>query len=323
MPNPTVTYFLMTYRHAAFVREAVASAFAQEYSPLEIVLSDDCSPDETFEILCEEHARYRGPHTVRLNRNPANLRLGHWNKVAGLARGDLIVVAHGDDVAFPQRTATLAQAQAQSGASLVSSNAIVTDVTGTPKTVYCNQMKSGSVALNDIIAHGWMATMLGATFAFRREVLERFPPIDSARLPVGSDHVLPFRAGLLGGVHYVGEPLLRYRRHAGNASNFIADYSGPREAMDETYAAYCITSALYILEELSRWGNQSASFHVEAVRSALAQNIFLRTQQWIQTRNKLLNHGLFPVWVDRATRSLQKAGQFGDLLQEQQDDSPS
>jgi glycosyltransferase involved in cell wall biosynthesis len=108
--SPLVTFALFAYNQESYVREAVEAAFAQTYEPLEIILSDDCSSDRTFEIMQEMAAAYRGPHRVVLNRNSSNLGIGaHVSKVFDLARGTLIVMAAGDDVSAPNRTSRLAE----------------------------------------------------------------------------------------------------------------------------------------------------------------------------------------------------------------------
>ncbi len=49
--QPLVTIGLVTYRQERFVRDAVRSVLAQTYSPLQVVICDDDSPDATFDIL--------------------------------------------------------------------------------------------------------------------------------------------------------------------------------------------------------------------------------------------------------------------------------
>ena len=51
--KPLLTFAIAAFNQEAFIREAVEAAFAQTYSPLEIVLSDDCSKDRTFDIMKE------------------------------------------------------------------------------------------------------------------------------------------------------------------------------------------------------------------------------------------------------------------------------
>ena len=49
--RPLITFALMAYNQEQLIEEAVAGALAQTYSPLEIILSDDCSTDRTFSIM--------------------------------------------------------------------------------------------------------------------------------------------------------------------------------------------------------------------------------------------------------------------------------
>ena len=105
---PLVSFVIIAYNQEHYVVEAVAAAFAQTYSPLEIILSDDCSGDSTFEIMQRAAAEYKGPHRVVLNRNSSNLNIGgHVNAVAALATGELVVLAAGDDISVPTRTQVL------------------------------------------------------------------------------------------------------------------------------------------------------------------------------------------------------------------------
>src|SRR5215210_7890630 len=102
MGKPLVTFMIFAYNQEQFIREAVRGALAQTYAPLELIFSDDCSHDRTFEIIEEEVANYDGPHKIVLNRNKENLGTGgHVNRVMELAKGELIVAAAGDDISLP------------------------------------------------------------------------------------------------------------------------------------------------------------------------------------------------------------------------------
>jgi glycosyltransferase involved in cell wall biosynthesis len=102
--KPLLTFAVAGFNQEAFVEEAVKGAFSQTYSPLELILSDDCSQDRTFEIMREMAAVYRGPHRVILNRNPARRSIGgHINRIVELSKGELIITAAGDDISLPER----------------------------------------------------------------------------------------------------------------------------------------------------------------------------------------------------------------------------
>ena len=60
--RPLVTFALFAYNQEDYIREAVQGALAQAYEPLEIILSDDCSSDRTYQIMQEMAVVYRGPH---------------------------------------------------------------------------------------------------------------------------------------------------------------------------------------------------------------------------------------------------------------------
>lgn len=115
--RPLVTFALFAYNQEHYVREAIEGAFAQTYSPLEIILSDDCSTDGTFAIMQEMAAAYTGPHRVVARQSPQNRRvLRHVLDVARLAQGKYMIVAAGDDISLPQRTEKLVEVFEREGA---------------------------------------------------------------------------------------------------------------------------------------------------------------------------------------------------------------
>jgi glycosyltransferase involved in cell wall biosynthesis len=211
---PLVSVIVVAYRQEPYVRAAVRSALAQTYTPLEILLSDDCSPDRTFEIMQEEAAAYTGPHKVILNRNPTNLGVArHYNRAAGLAAGDLIVVQDGDDISRPDRVATLARAAHEpTPVDMVCSNVLAIDGAGKalPKWVL---PPVAPMTLEGALRQGSISA-LGCASAYSRSLWTKYGPIDAEVLQ--EDVVLPFRALLERGIRVVDEPLVEYRIHDNN-----------------------------------------------------------------------------------------------------------
>jgi len=106
--HPLVSFVLLCYRQERFIREALEGALAQTYQPLQIVVSDDASPDNTYNLVLERAKHYKGPHKIILQQNKENLGLtGNFNEALHLASGELVVMAAGDDVSLPERTARI------------------------------------------------------------------------------------------------------------------------------------------------------------------------------------------------------------------------
>jgi glycosyltransferase involved in cell wall biosynthesis len=107
--RPLMSLLLFAYRQERYIEAAMRSALAQTYQPLEIIVSDDCSPDGTYAVMERIAAEYRGPHRLRINRNPVNLGMGaHYQHVLGMAEGRYLVLAAGDDISEPSRVEEVA-----------------------------------------------------------------------------------------------------------------------------------------------------------------------------------------------------------------------
>lgn len=210
-----VTFALLAYNQERFIAEAIRGALSQTYQPLEIILSDDCSTDRTFEIMHQEIAGYCGPHEIRLNRNERNIGFGaHINHVTAMARGQLIVGAAGDDISLPLRVERLYEAYERSGRRALSvfSNATVINEHGVREGPYFSSLSQKHLDLAWLAEH--LSGALGCAHAWDRRIFELFGPMDEDVLQ--EDIVIPFRAALLGEVQFVSESLVLYRRHSAN-----------------------------------------------------------------------------------------------------------
>lgn len=206
---------VMAYKQEGFIRDAVEAALAQDYPDLEIVLSDDCSPDNTFAIMEEMARSYDGPHRIVLNRNPQNLGLiGHVNQLFSLVSSDWLIYNAGDDMSEPHRARTIAEAIGRDDPHYVYSNVTDLDASGTPMPKQKNRTRPEALqqkSLPDLAKA--LSHALGASSAWHRDLFARFGPIVESS--VFEDQVLMFRARLLGRVSYLDDRLLRYRRSVG------------------------------------------------------------------------------------------------------------
>lgn len=95
--GPVVSVIVVTYRHEAFIAQAVESVLSQQTDfPIEILISEDRSPDRTRDIVTELQRRH--PTTIRLflserNQNDNAVLTRAWEA----ALGTYIAVLDGDD----------------------------------------------------------------------------------------------------------------------------------------------------------------------------------------------------------------------------------
>ncbi len=190
-----------------FIREAAEGAFSQTYSPLEIILSDDCSQDKTSDILKEMAAEYVGPHKIVLNRNECNIGIGeHVNTILGISSGELIVLAAGDDISTPRRVTTLFDYWKENEKpSAIQSDYQKVDDKGGIVEKHHNVGKPGVlrkylVTSSDVSMPFYRASGIlikGCSSCYAREVFEKFGPLKDVST---EDNILSFRAALMGGI---------------------------------------------------------------------------------------------------------------------------
>lgn len=229
--KPLVTFALFAYNQEKYIREAVEGALAQTYAPLEIILSDDCSEDGTFEIMQTMAAAYRGPHRVILRRNEINLQTAlHVQAAANVMSGELMVVAAGDDVSLPERVEQLVRAWRERGrvpvvlhshASLVHEDEL--HVAGIARSRVAGDRAVGI----DWFMRNRQSPSLAPTAAYARSLFDAFPPLIGGS--VIEDGPMVIRGMLRGEFFCVPEPLVRQRKlresagtgyHCGNLSRW-------------------------------------------------------------------------------------------------------
>ena len=95
---PRVTVCVPVRNGALTISRTLDSILAQDYPNFEIIVSDNCSTDETAEIVQSYSAR-----GVRYYLNPQLETYGesNWNHILSLANGPLIALYHADDIYTP------------------------------------------------------------------------------------------------------------------------------------------------------------------------------------------------------------------------------
>jgi glycosyltransferase involved in cell wall biosynthesis len=215
---PLLTLAILTYNQEKFIKDALQSAFAQTYLPLQIVLSDDASRDGTFDIMKEMVADYQGQAEIVLNQNEVNLGIGaHLNKVVSLSKGALLIAGAGDDVSESTRVQEYYRAWSSRGCcdGCIYSSLQEIDEDNKLGKVWLSDVGRNNMPLIKMI-NNLSDGVLGASNAWTPSLFDVFGPLNDKA--VYEDRIIAFRAALLGEIIYIDKPLVRYRVHGGNIS---------------------------------------------------------------------------------------------------------
>ena len=137
------TIIMPCYNAGPFVREALESVLSQDYEGnLQLVVVDDCSTDNSLEVIQDVLGGYQGPVETLLLRNEVNRGVAATVDVAvAHAKYEWIIEADADDVHVSTRCADTAELISRFPlARLVILSAINVDEYGNPyaHTCYCH-----------------------------------------------------------------------------------------------------------------------------------------------------------------------------------------
>ena len=101
MTNPLITIGITTYNAEDTIEQCIISAKSQLWKPIDIVIVDDCSDDQTLEVL-DRVTKFSS--NIRIFRNSKNSGVAiSRNRILAEAKGEFIVFFDDDDVSHPER----------------------------------------------------------------------------------------------------------------------------------------------------------------------------------------------------------------------------
>lgn len=101
MKNPLVSVLIPNYCHASYLNERIDSVLAQTYQNFEVIIMDDCSTDNSREVI-EQYRNHPRVREIVYNEINSGSTFNQWDKGITMAGGELIWIAESDDSCCPE-----------------------------------------------------------------------------------------------------------------------------------------------------------------------------------------------------------------------------
>ncbi|MCS6922783.1 MAG: glycosyltransferase [Fimbriimonadales bacterium] len=116
LKHPLVSILTPAYKAEPYIGQAIESVLAQTMPDWELIIVEDCSPDNTAQVV----EQYLGDPRIKLIRNEQNLgECGSRNRALDVARGEWIALLDADDWYEPNRLERLMQTAEETGEKVV------------------------------------------------------------------------------------------------------------------------------------------------------------------------------------------------------------
>lgn len=275
-----ISIAMATYNGGRFIRLQLDSILCQTLAFDELVICDDCSTDDTVEILQEYRDKdsrikiFINDHNIGFNRN--------FQKAIGLCEGDYIALSDQDDIWLPLHLEVLSN-QLDSGALLavggtkfIDENGIIlSDRTMAQARNYPLQTTRNSDIF--MFVCGYMNPFQGASMMGKKEFFNIALPLpESAYL---YDVWFTMCASLMGVLSFNPEIISYWRRHGKNATKNQLHHNPLRTLFGHIVKSGQVNSREDMLNELE--------FRLGSKANERERNLIHIALKWSARRNNV------------------------------------
>lgn len=233
-----VSVSMITYNHEAYIKTAIHSVLAQETSfPIELVISNDASPDKTDEIIREIIATHPNAGRIRYIQHAENIgMMPNYLDNLRLCQGEYIAFCEGDDAwTDPHKLEIQIAAMTKHPecdlsfhpALVYSGNTATRSLSGFQHT------ESRIFSASEMIKGGGEFCPT-ASLVFKDSVLKALLDfIEDA--PIG-DYFIQIMGSMRGGALYINKAMSLYRIHTDISWTTTLNSTARRAAFFESYA---------------------------------------------------------------------------------------
>lgn len=224
-PGVSVELLLATHNSAAFLRPLLESLVRQSFADFQLVVSDDCSTDETVAVLQEFAGRFQHPVQITLRDKASGSAKANFAGLLQDSRAEFVFFCDADDVWHPDKLETFLRRalamQAEIGPDVplfLFSDATIINESGAALNQSYWEFKKTDPARCHRLARLLVCTpMIGCATLMNRALVQlaRDVPVDKV---TGHDWWALLVAACFGRVDFLPERTVSYRLHGSNSS---------------------------------------------------------------------------------------------------------
>lgn len=236
--SPKVSAIVPNYNHGRFLAQRLDSILSQTYPNIEITVLDDCSSDNSREVIDGYVERYPGRIRTMYNETNSGGVFNQWRKGVSGVDGELVWICESDDFCEPDFVEKLVPNFADDSVQMAFGRILETDIDGAANLwldTYREHAEAGIWGAHlvrpaaDWFAHGFGVSNLIANVGgclFRRSPIPLHVWQEAATYRVVGDWYLYLQIAGGGQIAWEPEAISYFRRHGSNTSS--SSFNGTR-----------------------------------------------------------------------------------------------
>ncbi len=287
--EPLISVALCTYNGEKFISQQLDSILCQTYRHLEIIIVDDCSTDDTFDIV-SSYAR-KDPR-IKCFKNEANQGFNkNFEYAIKLTTGEFIAISDQDDIWLPQKMELLLN-NINDKWLIFSNSSYINDRN---ETIPGEILNNFNLEINNYKGILLANFITGHTTLFKREFLDYF-------LPLPQEGFYDWWMGFVALYHqkaiFLDEVLTQYRIHESSVMQRRLNSGQTKSAQNKTIDVMLSAFASY--KDLA----YEDKIFIEELKNAYKLNLSRRNSTYLITIILKYYEELFPSQKRRKRLSL-------------------
>lgn len=213
-----IDILLATYNGEKYVAEQIESILKQSYSNIKLIISDDCSQDETRKILEKYKIKDK---RVEIHLQEKNLGyIKNFEYLLKQVKNNIYMLSDQDDIWLPEKVEKTLKTLNKENADMVFGDLEVVDKN--LKTIYPSfgdfMLLNGKIKkyINSNKLNYLYNCVTGCTIMSKKKFLNKILPLPTNSKYVAHDHWMSLIVSFNGKMAYMTNKYIKYRQHGNN-----------------------------------------------------------------------------------------------------------